>query len=266
MDALGENKCVPFFRLFPRLIKQWLKAPVVEEDEKGRCRWAGGKRTRRGTPQAGVISPLLANVYLHVLDRVWERHDLERCYGARLVRYCDDFVVLCKSGVDKLLVVIHTVLERLGLQLNEEKTHVVDARTTGFTFLGFSFDARCSRRSGKHYPHVQPSKQSIRRIKAEAKRLTDRRLTPIPMPVVVARLNLALRGWSNYFHHRNCSAVFSRLRGYAEERLRSHLCNRHQVALYRGGLKRFPRPRLYREYGLYKLPVTAPWVTAHALR
>jgi group II intron reverse transcriptase/maturase len=248
------------------LLQQWLKAPVVEEGLDGRHRVSGGKGVRRGTPQGGVISPLLANVYLHLLDRIWERHDLERRYRARLVRYCDDFVVLCAGDVERPLAAVRRVLERLGLQLNEAKTQLVDARQTGFTFLGFWFGVRRSRRTGRRYPHVESSKQAVQRIKAEVRRLTGRGYTAVPLPQLVARLNTVLRGWARYFHHRNCSAVFSRLNAFVEERLRSQLCNRHRVALYRGGLKRFPRRRLHRVYHLFRLPTTAPWVHAHASR
>lgn len=248
------------------LIKQWLKAPVVEESDRGNGRYTGGKGNRRGTPQGGVLSPLLANRYLHLLDRIWERHGLEARWRACLVRYCDDFVVLCAGDVSHPLAVVHRVTERLGLRLNEEKTQIVDARQGHFDFLGFTFGICRSHKSGKRYPHVEPSRKSVQRIKAETKRLTDRRLTPVPLPMVIARLNCTLRGWTNYFHHRNCSGVFTRVKGYVEERTRSHLCNRHQVALYQGGLKRFPRHRLYGDYGLYRLPVTAPWCSAHALR
>ena len=248
------------------LIKQWLKAPVVEEDDEGKYRTTGGKANRHGTPQGGVISPLLANLYLHLLDRIWLRRRMATRHAARLVRYCDDFVVLCRGPVDGAMQTVRQVLNRLDLSLNEEKTRLVDARTERFDFLGFSFGMRKSRRSGKRYPHVDPSKQSVKRIKGEVKRLTDRRLTPIPMPEVIKNLNRVTRGWSNYFHHRNSTAAFSQVSVYVEERVRSHLCNRHGQRLYRGGLKRFPRQRLYRDYGLYRLPLTAPWKRAHALR
>ena len=107
----------------PRLVEKFLTAGVMEDGVY--------KPTTIETPQGGVISPLLANVYLHLLDRIWERHDLERRYRARLVRYCDDFVVLCAGDVERPLAVVRHLLERLGLQLNEAKTQVVDARQSG---------------------------------------------------------------------------------------------------------------------------------------
>lgn len=110
------------------LIQQWLKAPVIGEDGDGKRRTVGGgKANGRGTPQGGVISPLLANTYLHLLDRIWERHRLKGKLGAHIVRYADDFVVLCKRGVEEPLKVVRHELGRLDLTLNEAKTHIVDA-------------------------------------------------------------------------------------------------------------------------------------------
>jgi hypothetical protein len=113
---------------------------------------------------------------------------------------------------------------------------------------------------------VEPSKQSVQRIKAETKRLTDRRLTPIPLSDVIGRLNRTLRGWTNYFHHRNCTAALGQVRWHVEERVRTHLRKRHQVRCRQQGFKRFPAARLYQAIGLYKVPTTAPWRSAHAGR
>jgi group II intron reverse transcriptase/maturase len=148
------------------LIKMWLKAPVIEEDRDGTKRTAGGgKGNRKGTPQGGVISPLLSNIYLHLLDRIWERHKLKAKLGAHLVRYADDFVVLCRQGVDRPMEVVQKVLDRLGLVLNAEKTHVVDATKCSFDFLGFEIRIARSWRTGGRYANVQPSRKSLKTIK-----------------------------------------------------------------------------------------------------
>lgn len=248
------------------LIKQWLKAVVVEEDASGRRRTGGGKSNRRGTPQGGVISPLLANLYLHLLDRIWARREVADRLKARLVRYADDLVVLCAGEVEPAFALLRQVLERLELGLNEAKTRVLDAREDGLDFLGFTFRIRRSRRSGKTYPHVEPSTRAIRRIGARLRELTQRRRTPVPLPVVVAQLNQALRGWSGYFHYRNCSRLFGRVKWHAEERLRTHLRQRHKVKDRGSAYRRFPNRALYTRHGLYKLPTTAGWTQAHALR
>ena len=249
-----------------RLIKQWLKAPVIGEDENGvKKTVGGGKGNRKGTPQGGVISPLLANCYLHILDRVWQNRHLKGKLQAHLVRYADDFVVLCRKGVDEPLKVVRDVLERLDLRLNESKTHVVNATQAGFNFLGFTIQMSQGVKTGKPYASVQPADKSFAKIKARLKELTGRNLTPIPLEDVVENVNRSLRGWVNYFHYRNSSRVMNKVKTYTEERLRTHLMKRHKVKDRGTGFRRFPGRDLYDRYGLYKVPTAAGWRTAHAL-
>jgi RNA-directed DNA polymerase len=247
------------------LIRQWLKSPVVEKGKDGNNHISGGRSNRRGTPQGGVISPLLANLYLHLLDRIWERHNLERRYAARLVRYADDMVVLCARDTDKPLSMLKHVLERLGLTLNEMKTNIVNAWDTSFEFLGFEIWMQQSMLSGKAYPHVQPGKKAAARIKAQTTDLTRRALTPMPLPMLMERLNQTLRGWTGYFHYRNSTQVLKMVKWHAEERLRTHMRKRHKIKFRAGGYERFPSRVLYERYGLFKVPTTAPWKNAHAL-
>ncbi len=247
------------------LIKQWLKASVVEEGEDGKRRNAGGgKGNRKGTPQGGVISPLLANLYLHLLDRIWDRHNLAKRYRAQMVRYADDLVICCADGTEAPMQLLRWVLERLELSLNETKTRIVDARQERFDFLGFSFQIRRSRKSGKHYPHVEPSKRSVQRIKNRITQKTVRQRTPVPMEWIIGDINRTLRGWGNYFHHRNCTGVFSKVKMHVEERVRTQLRRRHKLKSRGEAYQRFPGHMIYGRYGLYKLPTTAPWRTAHA--
>jgi RNA-directed DNA polymerase len=247
------------------LIKQWLKAPVIGEDDPGKRKTVGGGKTNsQGTPQGGVISPLLANAYLYLLDRIWERHRLKEKLGAHLVRYADDFVVLCRKGVEEPLNVVRHVLDRLGLSLNEAKTHVVDAREASFDFLGFTLQMSHGAKSGKPYPNVRPSDKAVKKIKARLTELTKRELTCIPLCDVVANVNRSLRGWANYFHYRNSSDKMSQVRHHAEERLRTHLRKRHKIRNRRSGVVKFPRRDLYERYGLYKPPMEAGWKSAHA--
>jgi len=247
------------------LIKQWLKSPVVEKGKDGKNHISGGKSNRRGTPQGGVISPLLANLYLHLLDRIWERHNLERRYAARLVRYADDMVVLSAGDTGKPLSMLKHVLERLGLTLNEAKTNIVNAWDTSFEFLGFEIWMQRSMISGKAYPHVQPGKKAVVRIKAQTTDLTRRVLTPMPLPMLMERLNQTLRGWTGYFHYRNSTQVLKMVKWHAEERLRTHLRKRHKIKFRAGGYERFPGRVLYERYGLFKVPTTASWKNAYAL-
>jgi len=250
------------------LIQMWLKTPVMEVGKDGKRRnVGGGKGNRTGTPQGGVISPLLANLYLHILDRIWERRNLQQRLGARIVRYADDIVLLCrrnKSG--EAMAVLRQILERLGLTLNEAKTNVVNAYKGGFDFLGFSIRMGKSRRTGNYYPHVQPSKKSLQIIKDRVTNLTKRVRTVRPLAWVVNEVNATLRGWVGYFHYRNCSKTLTRLKSHVEERLRTHLRKRHKVRERKAGYVLFPIGVLYEKCALYKVPTTAGWTNAHASR
>ena len=248
-----------------RLIKQWLKTPVIGEDADGtRKSVGGGKANRKGTPQGGVISPLLANCYLHLLDRLWQRRHLKDKLQAHLVRYADDFVVLCRKDVEEPMKVVRHVLARLGLSLNEAKTHIVDTTTASFDFLGFTIQMRRGASSGKPYPNVRPSEASLKTIKAKLTALTRRELTVVALSDIVGNVNRSLRGWVNYFHYRHSSRAMNKVRNHAEARLRTHLMKRHKVKARRIGLGRFPHADLYGRYGLYKVSVGPGWRSAHA--
>lgn len=248
------------------LIKQWLKAPVIGEDDNGvKKTVGGGKANRQGTPQGGVISPLLANCYLHILDRIWQRRHLKGKLSAHLVRYADDFVVLCRKEVEEPLKVVRHVLARLDLSLNEAKTHIVDATQASFNFLGFTIQMSRGAKTGKPYPNVRPADKSLKKIKARLTELTGRNLTPIPLSDVVGNVNRSLRGWANYFHFHNSSQAMNKVRTHAEDRLRTHLMARHKVKDRGIGSGRFPSAHLYARYGLYKVPTKAGWHSAHAL-
>ena len=247
------------------IIKLWLKAPVIGEDKDGtRKNVGGGKANSKGTPQGGVISPLLSNCYLHLLDRIWERHQLRWKLKARIVRYADDFVVLCAGKIDEPMSMVRRVLERLDLTLNETKTRIVDARKESFNFLGFAIRVSKSWRSGRQYSHVCPAAKSLAKIKERMKQQTDRRLTPVPLSDVVKNLNASLQGWVGYFHYRNSTKVLDKVKTHAENRLRTHLMRRHKITDRGTALQRFPRQKLYADYGLFKVPVTAGWKTVHA--
>jgi|AntAceMinimDraft_3_1070362.scaffolds.fasta_scaffold11343_2 group II intron reverse transcriptase/maturase len=246
------------------LIKQWLKAPVIEEANGKRRTIGGGKGNRLGTPQGGVISPLLANLYLHLLDRIWVRRNLTRRYGAHLVRYADDLVILCKGRVDAPMQMVKMVLDKCDLRINEKKTSIVNARKEGFDFLGFSFQMRRSHRSGNVYPHVEPSKRSVTRVKAKVKSLTNRRRTPIPLPWLIDEVNDVVRGWSAYFHYLHSTKVMNRVKWFTEESVRKHLRVRYKVRTRTRGYGRFSTEFLYRQLGLYKIPTNAKWKQAQA--
>jgi len=250
-----------------RLIQMWLKAPVMEMDKDGTKRnIGGGKGNRTGTPQGGVISPLLSNLYLHILDRIWERNNLQQRLGARIVRYADDIVLLCKRGKSgRVMTIFRQILERLKLTLNETKTKIVNAHKEKFDFLGFSIRMAESWKTGNLYPHVQPSKKSLQKIKDRVTELTGRRRTIMPLEWIVKEVNATVRGWVGYFHYRNCSKALGLIRSHVEERLITHLRKRHKIRNRNAGYVRFPDRLLYKRYNLYKVPTTAVWTKAHAL-
>jgi group II intron reverse transcriptase/maturase len=251
-----------------RLIQMWLKAPIMEMDKDGTKRnIGGGKGNRTGTPQGGVISPLLSNLYLHILDRIWERNNLQQRLGARIVRYADDIVILCRRNKsDKAMTVLRQILERLKLTLNETKTKIVNAHKEKFDFLGFSIWMGESRRTGNLYPHVQPSKKSLQKIKDRVTELTKRARTIMPLEWIVNEINATVRGWVGYFHYRNSSRTLQKVRNHLEQRLITHLRKRHKVRDRKAGYVKFPNKLLYESYDLFKVPTTAGWTKAHALR
>jgi RNA-directed DNA polymerase len=238
-----------------RLIKMWLKAPIVEEREDGKKEYKGNDK---GTPQGGVISPLLANIYLNVLDTLWAVKKVQERLGARLVRYADDSVILCRGNADRILKGVKRVLEDLGLTLNEEKTRVVDARQEMFQFLGFSIGMKRGMRTGKMYPHTEPSKKALKHIRSEIKQLTTERYSAIPTEEVIRRVNEVARGWVGYFRFGNCTEAMYSLRYYLGYRMRIYVRRKHHY--HSLGYKAYPDRYYYDTLGLYEVPTKAPRV------
>jgi group II intron reverse transcriptase/maturase len=168
------------------LVKMFLEAPVVDERDGGRPR-----RNRQGTPQGGVISPLLANIYLHLVDRNFRRRVEQGRLQGRLVRYADDFVVLAPRRPDAELAWLQQVMERLGLRLHATKTRVLDARRDSFAFLGHTHRWQYGRL------YLDITKKASRRIRDELRRKTRR--TWLSLEALVADLNPYVRGARHYF-------------------------------------------------------------------
>ncbi len=242
-----------------KLIKMWLKAPIVEEREDGKKEHKGNDK---GTPQGGVISPLLANIYLNVLDTLWAVKKVQEKLGARLVRYADDCVILCRGNTDRILKGIKMVFGNLGLTLNEEKTRIVDARQEMFQFLGFSIGIKRGTKTGKRYTHTEPSKKALKHIRAEIKQLTTERYSATPTEVVIRRVNEVARGWVGYFRYGNCTKAMSSLRYYLGYRMRIYLRRKHHY--HSLGYKAYPDRYYYDSLGLYEVPTKAPWVLQRA--
>ncbi len=238
-----------------KLIKMWLKAPIVEEREDGKKEYKGNEK---GTPQGGVISPLLANIYLNVLDTLWAVKKVQERLGARLVRYADDSVILCRGNTDRIMKGVKLVLEDLGLTLNEEKTRIVDARQESFNFLGFSIGMKRGKKTGKIYPHTEPSKKALKHIRSEIKQLTTERYSATPTEVVIRRVNEVARGWVGYFRFGNCTKALYAFKRYLVYRMRIYLRRKHHYRSF--GYKAYPDRYYYDSLGLYEVPTKAPWV------
>ena len=201
-----------------KLVRQWLEAGVLEQGQVA-C-------TTKGTPQGGVISPLLANIFLHVLDKAWVKHGHE--YGS-LVRYADDFVVMCKTkrALENAEARVKQVLLRLGLTLHPEKTRKLNLSwgQQGFDFLGCHLRKKLSgpvwERSKKRLYFLQrePAQTSMKRIRERIREATPRGACHADLRDVVKRINPILRGWGEYFKSGNAAAKFASVDNYVWKRL-----------------------------------------------
>jgi len=239
------------------LIRAWLRAPIVERDpDTGRPTITGNPR---GTPQGGVISPLLANLYLNRLD--WQVN--ERCeLRPVLVRYADDFVILTRPGQGtELMARLKRWLEAHGLTLNETKTRLLDVREDGFKFLGFGVSWRRGK-SGRNYPHVEPHPKSQAKLRDKLREKLNHWTLWRAAEEVIPEVNRMLKGWGGYFHYANSTRVFDRTNQYVANRLQRWLWRKSgcQQALWATN----PREVLRERYGLYRLPTRAAWTRAVA--
>lgn len=232
------------------LLKMWLKVPVEEKDDQGNRRMTGGKKSKRGTPQGGVISPLLSNVYMHRFIKAFRKYKLAERYGAELVSYADDFVVLCKHGAQEALEVIRRWMTSIGLSLNEQKTSVKNVRTEPFEFLGYRFGNMYSPRKGTRYLGATPSKKAIAGLRAKV-RGHLRRGNQAPWPKVAGSLNRTLRGWANYFKYGTIQGLRQKLDWYVHERVQAFLRRRHKVSTR--GTRQFGMASVFGELGVVSM-------------
>ncbi len=232
------------------LVKMWLKAPVEEEDEKGNRRLTGGKDQDRGTPQGGVASPLLANLYMNRMLKGWRKTGRGEQYKARIVNYADDFVILSRSKAKESLEWTRGVLQRLELTLNEKKTSLRNAREERFNFLGYTFGPHYSRRTGRRYIGYSPAKKAVDQIKENVgKHLSPNNVAP--WEEVRDKLNQKLKGWKQYFQLGSPWRAFEVVDEHVQERVRNFLRRRHKVSSR--GTRQFPMKRIYGELGVYRL-------------
>jgi len=193
-----------------KLIDQWLRAGVVIEGQR--------HATRCGVPQGGVISPLLANIYLHTLDRWWS--DQHTVVG-QLHRYCDDFVIVCRSlaAAQQAHELVAGFLRRLRLRLHPVKTRVVALDQVGFDFLGFHFRKLPSRRTGRLAPYAWPSQKAMKTVREKIRQQTERTRLRVALSELVGNLNQIIRGWRAYFSIGNSTKKLADLDRYVWYRL-----------------------------------------------
>jgi RNA-directed DNA polymerase len=240
-----------------KLLRRWLEAGVMVD--------GGFQQTVAGTPQGGVISPLLANIVLHELDRRWD----SRRDGV-LVRYADDGVVMCRrqTQAEQALARVSEILSGLGLTLHADKTRVVDLREgrEGFDFLGCHFHARMSGRLWergirRYYLHRWPSQRSMKRARQRIKALTGRNRCHADIRDVIRGVNTVLRGWGNYFRTGNAARRFNQLDRYVVWRLRGLLVARYGRNLHAGRADAWTR-EWFEGYGLHRLRGTVRYPKA----
>jgi len=213
-----------------KLIRMWLQSPIVETDDRGKRRQY---RSKDGTPQGGVISPLLANVYLHFFDKAfYGSQGPARWAGAELIRYADDFVVMARYQGGRLRRWIEGVLEeRFGLRLNREKTRTLDLRESGaaLDFLGFTFRYdRDLYGANKRYLNLVPSRKALGREREAVRQLTGAKRCFVPIPDMIDQLNAQLGGWAQYFDFGYPRMAFRSMNHYVRKKLIRHLRRRSQ--------------------------------------
>jgi RNA-directed DNA polymerase len=245
-------------RMVLKLIRMWLQTPVVEQQEGGVPPKVS--RSKTGTPQGGVISPLLSNIYLHWFDKVFYRQDGPAQWAeAKLVRYADDFVVLARGQTKRIAQFIEAKLEQwMGLELNREKTRIVDLRRPGTSldFLGYTFRYDRDRFGrSRRFLNVTPSKRALKKERATLRDMTSSRFCFKPLPDLIQALNRNLQGWAAYFSIGYPSRAYGHLNYYVQHRLQIHLRRRSQrpyrvpkdVSLYQHlrqlGLRYLLKPR-----------------------
>ena len=214
------------------LIKLWLKAPVEERDGEGRRRLTGGKHSKRGTPQGGVASPMLANLYMNRFLKHWRQTGRGEAFRAHVIAYADDFVILSRGCAAEAMAWTKAVMTKLGLTLNEVKTKLKDARTEHLDFLGYAFGPYYRRLTTKIGELLVPGNHD-------------------PWPKVCDRLNAMLRGWSAYFSYGTRLMAYRAVDNYVYETVRHFLRRRHKVQSR--GTRSFPPAEIYGAYGVLRL-------------
>jgi RNA-directed DNA polymerase len=211
---------------------------------------SGGKSSARGTPQGGVVSPMLSVIYMNRFLKHWRLSGRGEAFHAHIVNYADDFVILSRGCAEEALAWTKAVMAKLGLTINEAKTSLKDARRESFDFLGYTLGPRHFRNGGRWYLGAAPSKKSVQRVKRKISDL----LRPGNMgawPQVCARLNRLLGGWAAYFSYGSIASAYQAVDRHLYDRVCAFLRRRHKTP--GRGARQFPREHVYGERGVLQL-------------
>lgn len=230
------------------LIKMWLTVAVAERDQRGKWHYTGSQG--KGTPQGGVISPLLANLYMNRFLKYWRLQRKGQQWRAHIVAYADDFVILSRGHAAEAREWAQRVMVRIGLTLNEQKTCIRDGRREEFDFLGYTFGIRYGVRDAKPYMAARPSRKSIKRLTGKVYEML-RPWEKGPWEEVRDCLNAKLRGWQQYFNQGTIARAYQIVNHYVEKRVRTFLRHRHKCSTV--GTRRFPSEMIFGELGVLRL-------------
>lgn len=230
------------------LLKSWLQAPVQSDGPQGPMR-SGGKTSKVGTPQGGVVSPMLANRYMNRYLRHWKQSGGEQKFAARLVNYADDFVILSRGKAVEALEWTKQVMKKLKLEVNETKTCVRNARQEQFDFLGYSFGLHYTQRVGKPYLGASASSKSVKRLKAKISETL--RPQSGPWAQVSDKLNRVLKGWEGYFHYGSKRKSYRAVNAHVRTTVRNFLQRRHKVSSR--GTRQFKHTTIFNDLGVHEM-------------
>lgn len=233
------------------VIREWLNVPVVERSPHGERRSTEAKDRHRGTPQGGIISPLLANLYFRRFMLAWYRHGYAKRFRAEVVNYADDFVILCAEGNGaQAMEAMRGLMDRLGLTVNEKKTRLAKLPDERFDFLGYTV-GRFYGRDGRPYWGTSPSRKSVKRLIREIHDATTSRWNALDVQSRIDHLNPLLRGWAGYFSQGPVGRIYRLIDNYAARRLRIWLMRKRGK---RGtGYRQYSDQFLYETLGLIRL-------------
>jgi group II intron reverse transcriptase/maturase len=239
-----------------RLIKLWLEAPVEETDAKGnRHRTTRNKAQGMGTPQGSPISPLFANVYMRCFVKGWKTGGHEQRLEARIINYADDFVICCRGTAEEAMNAMRTMMSKLKLTVNEQKTRFCRLPAETFDFLGYTLGRNYDCRTGESYLGPRPAQKTVDRLCSAISELTTRRKTWRDVEELMSRINRKLRGWSNYFRIGTVSQAYRNIHSHTRYRVRQWLCAKFTEQGQ--GKKRFSDHYLHPKLGLHQLERTS---------